>query len=518
MLGSRAYIIADREGLKVAQIIPDPGSTLILGRGFNTLTINGCATGIKSASVVNQSGTTTGGQDVTYIQKEITSIHQLRDELSVSASASFNALFGSGSASASFCNTLDFNSFSLFLMVHVKVRNDTQTFDQFLLDDACSQAAASRDLAAFLATYGNEFVAAQVTGGHLFAIFRFEFESEEQHQKVSSQVQGAGVTFNAGLDWKQGFDSIDKSCQTQLYIHRTGGSGPMPTAENIVSYALDFPDKVAPNANPLVSLFTTAPYVQTTNKPPGANFPDLTTAHLIIEDLLAKRDTAMVRLNDISYVLADSWQFAAYDSDQLNAAKSALQIYISRIDAAARKCLSDPLHCEVFSDLAPEVALPLQKLPSIEFTFLLHLSGIGDQRYPGNTHGGALTCWIEGFQLDFKQAYPGLGCQYMVHMAGHGDSAWVTSGNYAGTRGESCNIQGVAIQLTGPASRLYSVWYRGQSVGRAAYPMHDPVSDGAFLGSRGQDDPLLTLEVHIVKKTTTFMSSAIARRPPSNEF
>jgi len=151
---------------------------------------------------------------------------------------------------------------------------------------------------------------------------------------------------------------------------------------------------------------------------------------------------------------------------------------------------------------------------NINFKFLLHMAVVGDRWYQGNTRGGGSQ--IEGFELDLSGIYPGLGCEYMVRLASLGDSEWTSDGNFAGTRGQSRGLEGLAVRLTGPASHLYSVWYSGKCATRAhvglGYVELAPASDGQFLGTRGLFSPLTELEVHIVRRTC---SDVTTPRAPS---
>jgi hypothetical protein len=399
-------------------------------------------------------------------------------------------------------------------MVRVIVLNDTETFQKYELDDACLNAAKSHNASAFLVTYGDEFVVSKVTGGELVVIYEFSFETEEQRSAVAAQVSGGGLLFKVGTDWAEAFSQINKTSVKNVYIHRHGGAGALPEPANFVQYALKFPNDVAPQASPLVTLFETVPYSQATNKPPDAVFPILAEAKQQMESLLSCRETATELTNDINYALTYSWQFSPFDASVLAQSKAALQSYILRLDDAARKCLADPLHFPGFSDPVPSVSLPEWSVPNnINFKFLLHMAGVGDHWYQGDTRGGGISSQIEGFELDFSGVYPGLGCQYMVHLAGYGDKPWISNGNFAGTRGQSTRLEGIAIRLTGPAGHLYSVWYSGKrTVGYIASVDLAPVSDGQFLGTRGQSSPLTEVEVHIVRRTSVFITEASLER------
>jgi hypothetical protein len=109
------------------------------------LTQNACGTGIVPGKVTTQAGSSTSGQDVTYIQKEIESLTQLRTDLEVSASASFSAFAGGGSLRATYCNSTALTRYSFFLMVHVIVLNDTETYEQTALDGNARSVADSNE-------------------------------------------------------------------------------------------------------------------------------------------------------------------------------------------------------------------------------------------------------------------------------------------------------------------------------------------------------------------------------------
>ena len=108
---------------------------------------------------------------------------------------SFNALFGSGSARASYAR-VDVSTYAYFLLVRVKVSNQTETLRNFrLCPDACDLLI--RDGAAqFLQPYGDEFVAGRVTGGELLAILHFEANTAEEKSAIAASVRASGFFFS----------------------------------------------------------------------------------------------------------------------------------------------------------------------------------------------------------------------------------------------------------------------------------------------------------------------------------
>ncbi len=120
---------------------------------------------------------------------------------------------------------------------------------------------------------------------------------------------------------------------------------------------------------------------------------------------------------------------------------------------------------------------------------MAHISSVGDTwrtqgEYLG-LRGQAKS--VEGIQVNFSPAVPGLGLEYMVHMQGLGDSAWMPAGWFAGTRGQNRPIEGLAFRLTGPEAWRYDVDYMVsmRNAGDTVW-----VTNGTFAGSRGQARPI----------------------------
>lgn len=128
-----------------------------------------------------------------------------------------------------------------------------------------------------------------------------------------------------------------------------------------------------------------------------------------------------------------------------------------------------------------------------------HIEGIGDQTFAAGQFAGTRgqSRRLEGVAIAFAAPIPGLSIQYMGHVQDVGDTGWMADGQFLGSRGQSRRLEGIAIRLAGPQAGNFNVVYRChiQDVGDSQW-----MSNGAFCGSRGQSRRLEGLEVSVVPR------------------
>jgi hypothetical protein len=118
-----------------------------------------------------------------------------------------------------------------------------------------------------------------------------------------------------------------------------------------------------------------------------------------------------------------------------------------------------------------------------------NLAAVGEYVVPSEAalyNGGNA---IETLRIELSPQIPGLSLEYMVSLISSGDTGWMAAGLSCGTRGQA--IQGFAVRLTGTAKDLYTVRYSSGS---------QIVADGAFSGSRGQNQPVRQLRVVVSRR------------------
>ena len=126
-----------------------------------------------------------------------------------------------------------------------------------------------------------------------------------------------------------------------------------------------------------------------------------------------------------------------------------------------------------------------QTVAPVSLKVLAHIQGIGDRTFSDREYAGtkAQGRRVEGFQIKIEPPVPGLNLQYMAHVEGVGDTAWISEGELAGFRGQAKRIEGFAARLTGPQADKYDVFYTAhiQNVGDT------PVTaNGQYCGTRGK--------------------------------
>ena len=130
---------------------------------------------------------------------------------------------------------------------------------------------------------------------------------------------------------------------------------------------------------------------------------------------------------------------------------------------------------------------------------LVHLEGIGDMLLHENAWAGTKgqSRRLEGFQLELAPSVEKLGMEYMAHLEGTGDTAWIAAGSFCGTRGQSRRLEGFAIRLTGDEKDAFDVFYQAHLEGAGDSAV---ASNGSFCGTRGQSRRCESIKIWVVAK------------------
>lgn len=114
----------------------------------------------------------------------------------------------------------------------------------------------------------------------------------------------------------------------------------------------------------------------------------------------------------------------------------------------------------------------------------VRFAGSSEQLVPMGTAAYNAGANVEGFTLELSPPIEGLGIEYMASVIGLGSTAWTAGGSPCGSAGRA--VEGFAIRLTGAQKDRYTIGYSGNGV---------PASDGAYVGTVGQNKPLSSLRV-----------------------
>jgi hypothetical protein len=141
---------------------------------------------------------------------------------------------------------------------------------------------------------------------------------------------------------------------------------------------------------------------------------------------------------------------------------------------------------------APNIVLgslsipPLKTIPEkIGLKILVHLQGIGDRVFGPEEYAGSKgqSRRLEALEMRIDPPIPGLNLKYMAHVSGIGDTPWLNEGELAGARGQAKRIEGFGVQLTGPESSQYEVFYNAHIQNIGDTPV---LSHGQYCGTRGR--------------------------------
>lgn len=475
------------------KIEPDENSTLILGRGINSVTLEEKATPINVDGNIQR----TDVNSVIYELKKVENLTSLREMLNVSASASFSYGSGSASAKASYFNSVAMSTYSLFLCIHVKVSTRKEILNNYVLKDSAGKFFNDVGKDEFFSVYGDEFIGSVLYGGEFLCILQIKTETNEEKSKISSSLEGSYGFSSGRVDFEK-LERVRGVSTTQLYLHRRGGSGALPSMAELYDAALDFPEKVT--GNDTIIQVMSLPFGIIENFPKKEKPISLDIQRDSLERMAKIRDSAVYYCNDYRFSLDNPFLFKNQDLGQIQKAYAACSSIINSIDVASKKCLrSDGLVCEEIDAIPPYVAVAWEIPLEPSLSVMVHVEGISDMygsagEFVG-TRGRSLKA--QGIAISINPPVPGLYIEYRVHMEGIGDSSWFRDGAYAGTRGQHRRIEGFWVGLLGPLAKFYDVTYTGEIEGIGEMSG----SNGQFVGTTGQNKRCEGLRVKVSRKS-----------------
>ena len=122
---------------------------------------------------------------------------------------------------------------------------------------------------------------------------------------------------------------------------------------------------------------------------------------------------------------------------------------------------------------------------SLNLKVLVHLQGLGDRIFSAQEYAGTRGQGrrLEAFQINFDPPVPGLNLRYMAHISRVGDTPMSPEGQLVGERGKNQQVEGFAIELTGPQAANYNVCYTAHIQNKGDVPI---CQNGQYCGTRGQ--------------------------------
>ena len=338
----------------------DAGLALLPGQGLSTVDWEAKGFCVDLGEMRTQSGQE-NGQYAEFRMLEITSESSLRENLNISAAGMLKStVFFKIDARINFARSVNKNSSSRYLLVHVRVANQMLLASGFTFRPNAVELLHAGRTEDFVDACGNEFVYGQRTGGELFALFEFEFHSSAREQMFSAAVASSGLVWRAAADIDSSISAFRQLGATQIKIFRRGGRGKFPEIKSLVDLAREFSNIVSLLGKNFVTLeLVTKNYagVEPINIVTGATA--MLRQDLIVQQLARNNDQAIEMLNTITYIKSNPYKFEAVDLAYLDASEKMVREFININNAHVVACFDDIFGgCKV-----PEIVLPSFSAP-----------------------------------------------------------------------------------------------------------------------------------------------------------
>lgn len=338
----------------------DAGLALLPGQGLSTVDWEAKGFCVDLGEMHTQSGQE-HGQYAEFRLLEITSESSLRENLNISAAGMLkSSVFFKIDARVNFARSVNKNSSSRYLLVHVRVANQLSLASGFTFRPNAIDLLKAGRTEDFINACGNEFIYGQRTGGELFALFEFEFHSSEREHLFDAAVAASGLAWQAGADIDNSVNSFHKLGSTQIKIFRRGGRGKIPEIKNLVDLAREFANIVSLLEQNFITLeLISKNYagVEPINLFVGST--TMLRQDLIVQQLARNNDQAIEMLNTIAFIKRRPHNFEQVDYDYLDTTEKMIRQFININNTHVVACFDDIFNgCKV-----PEIVIPAFKAP-----------------------------------------------------------------------------------------------------------------------------------------------------------
>jgi len=151
---------------------------------------------------------------------------------------------------------------------------------------------------------------------------------------------------------------------------------------------------------------------------------------------------------------------------------------------------------EPASEPTPEPA-PVAGVHDVGAEILLHIMGLGDRRYvePGWAGNPGSKRQIEALSIRPRDGLAPSAVEFRVFAQEGRATAWVSNGNYAGTRGRNLPLTGFAVRPSNELGERLEITYEGSFFDGGVV---GPKRNGELCVSPVADDPLEAVRVTII--------------------
>jgi hypothetical protein len=304
----------------------------------------------------------TGGQVVQFRLVKTESLEQVHTALGLSVNGSgFYSTF-SASEKFSFVESSSFQSYSVFLLVQIMVRNaSTHLLGEKLVESA-NFLLANGKKDRFREEFGDLYIKGIETGGEFWSIVEIQTTDTTDQTDISNQLEVGGFFGGGGADVKTTFTSnfqkVTSNHSLKIQAYQVGGAGAGAKQQvsigEVIEKAQNFANEVL--LKPVAYRVELQDY-GALDIPEPPNPIDVQNAKDVLQRFADDRTVLFQLQNNTGYIKQHPEQFETFDDNTLTALAGQVSTTLNQLTRGASKCLNNVKECEFQVSTIPSISL-----------------------------------------------------------------------------------------------------------------------------------------------------------------
>lgn len=311
--------------------------------------------------------TTARGQTVESKLMRIDSLSTLHKTIGISVEGGGSYMGFSGSAKVNFADSCNFNEYSTYFLISIRVEDVFERLDDPVLIVDAVELLRNNKAPRFRERFGDAYIHGMKKGGEYFGLFQISGTDETEKHKATNTINAGfnGLITSAELATQLN-EMRTKSkhhLQVTAYTFQRGGSDTSQdqTIEQMMNKARNFAPSVAGEFAVPYAVSTLS--YKTLNLPEDAANPiDIENQREVLEANWRTRTQLLVLKNNIEYVLfsiANNYdEFERADTEELTKWRNGLVDEIDLITKEASQCVKDAAKCKLARFDISHIRLP----------------------------------------------------------------------------------------------------------------------------------------------------------------
>lgn len=344
--------LSSSDSIRITRLPVPAGSNIVAGSGLDRISRE-----VKEKCTEVTMHARRNERSVSYSIDQIVSIEHFFKELDIISDETFEKVLGN---KAKFFKSIDYNNFSLFILAQTKIKTGSLGVDSASLNQSAI-ATLKNEPQSFGVKCGDLYAKNIIYGGELIAIYKIKVESEEEKQKILSELDSSFKNFIFQSEYLNALERISSQAKTGVKIFQQGGPttsfGSSLTPEQFLSLAEKFNDSVTDDTE--VALFADfQDYTTLNNFPRGLDIVSLGHAQYVMSELNRIQQQVRKSRTEANFVLSNLGDFADPDPMGLQLKIRQLDTLENEINLRKQRCLQDINDCDISGLYGITVELP----------------------------------------------------------------------------------------------------------------------------------------------------------------